>query len=100
MQTDSEIPDYVVRWYWQLMTDEERRAQRHLMTTMKLSDGRTCRCVVVLDSSSGEKKLLMGKLLSSDVGHMIKSGCNVTPLTLSKYLLSYCFDFLNSFNYY
>ena len=35
MQTDSQIPYHLVRWYWQLMTGEERRAQQDLMGTMK-----------------------------------------------------------------
>jgi hypothetical protein len=41
MELDSQLAHYIVRYYADLMTDVELKAQRHLFATMKATKGRS-----------------------------------------------------------
>jgi hypothetical protein len=61
MGLDWEVAHYIVCFHAHLMTDAERRAQRHLFATMKCTNGRSDR--------AAQKEALNSKLHSRDLSN-------------------------------
>jgi hypothetical protein len=62
MELNSEVARYVVGFHDHLMTDVERRTQRHLFATMKATKGRSGRAAQV----EARKSKVLSKLLSDE----------------------------------
>jgi rubrerythrin len=74
--SDPQVRGYVCRYYWHLMTPEERLAYRHLFGTMKATHGRSD---AIAQQEARNSKPQLRELFSDDpeVLHLASAGMEV-----------------------